>query len=198
MAYTTVAEVRALDGLADVTVYPDATLQDGIDFATELIDGYCGTSFEAKSFSVTLDGNGSSYLLTPVMFIRTITSVSFDGVAQVAADFVGRNEGLVVSKVGVFPFAPFGNNVVVAGTAGFSTTPSPRMKWAARTIARQYALELHSRIPSRALSVSNELGQFEVRAQAGGQGRPTNMPDVNAVLNANKHKPGNVGGTVFT
>lgn len=198
MPYATVADVRALDGLADVSVYPDAVLQDGIDYATELIDGYCGASFEAKSFSVTLDGNGRMAIVTGVLFIRTITSVTIDGIAQSAADFVGRPDGVVVWKGGYFIAQPWGQNVVIAGTASFTTTPDEDIKWAARTIARQYALDLHSRIPSRAISVTNEAGSFEVRAQAGGPGRPTSLPDVNAVLNRNKHKPGNIGQAVFS
>lgn len=199
MAYATVAEVRALDGLADVTVYPDATLQDGIDWATELIDDYCGTSFEYKAFSVTRDGNGRSRISTEVLFIRTITSVTVDGAAQAVGDFVGRSDGLVVWKTGFFPAQPWGENVVIAGTAGATTAADKRIRWACRTLARQWCLELHSRIPSRALQVSNELGQFEVRAQAGGPGRPTSLPDVNAVLNhpSHKHKPG-TGAGVFT
>ena len=197
MPYAVVADVRALDGLSDTGVYPDATLQQGIDFATKLIDRYTGTSFEAKAFSVTKDGNGASYIPTGVLFIRTITSVSFDGVGQVAADFLGRDEGIVVSKVGLFPFSPYGGNVVIAGTAGVTTTPDEDIKWAARTIARQYALSLHNRVDGRALQVSNETGTF-ILAQPGAQGRPTELPAVNAVLNANKHKPGHQGGTVFT
>lgn len=198
MAYASVAEVRALDGLADTSVYPDQVLTDGIDFATELIDSYCGSSFEPKSFTVTLDGNGRTAIVTGVLFIRSITSATVDGVAQTLADLVGRPDGVVVHKNGTFTAQPWGQNVVIAGTAGVTTTPSERIKWACRTIARDYALNLHTRIPSRALSISNEFGQLEVRAQAGGPGRPTNLPDVNAVLNASKHKAGHMGGAVFT
>jgi hypothetical protein len=199
MAYATVAEVRALDGLADVTVYPDATLQQGIDYATKLIDDYCGTSFEAKAFSVTLDGTSNYAIGTGVMFIRSITSVIIDGVAQNVANFLGRREGYVVRTDGeVFPFSLWGSNIVIAGTAGVTTTPPDDIKWAARTIAREYALSLHSRVSARALNLTNEFGQI-VLAQPGGQGRPTGMPDVNAVLNkpANKHKAG-MGGMVFS
>jgi hypothetical protein len=193
MAYAVVADVRALDGLSDAAVYPDATLQTGIDYATELIDGYTGTSFEAKAFSVTLDGSGSMRQYVGVLFIRSLTSVTIDGVAQTLSDIVFQPDGVIVHKNGIFLRWWWGQNVVVSGTAGVTTTAPERIKWAARTIARDYALNLHSRIPSRALQLSNEMGQFEVRAQAGGPGRPTNLPDVNAVLNANKHKAGNMG-----
>lgn len=197
MAYATVIELRALDGLADAAVYPDATLQDGIDYATELIDGYCGTSFEAKTFNVTVDGSGSVLQVVGVLFIRTLTSVTIDGVSQTIADIVMRPDGTIVHKNGIFTAQWYGQNVNVQGTAGVTTTVPKRIAWAARTIGRDWCLNLHSRIPSRTISVSNELGQFEVRAQAGGPGRPTNLPDVNVVLNANKHKPGN-SGAVFT
>jgi hypothetical protein len=197
MAYATVAEVRALEGLADTTVYPDATLQQGIDFATGLIDSYCGTSFEAKSFSVTLDGNSNFVLPTGVLFIRTITAVTINDVAEPPGNYYGRSSGLVVrGDGGLFPYSMFGANVIIAGTAGVTETPSTEIKWAARTIARQYALDLHSRIPSRALTIQSESGKIEFRAQAGGQGRPTSLPDVNAVLNRNKHKPGMSGSVI--
>jgi hypothetical protein len=174
-------------------VYPDATIQQGIDYATGLIDTYCGTSFEAKSFSVTKDGNNSTSLWIGVLFIASLTSVTVDGVAQTLSDIVARPEGVIVHKNGVFTWQWWGQNIVVQGTAGVTTVAPTDIAWACRTIARQYCLELHSRIPSRAIQLSNEAGQFEVRAQAGGPGRPTNLPDVNVVLNRNKHKPGNNG-----
>lgn len=198
MVYATVADIRALDGLSDTAVYPDATLTSGIAFATDLIDDYCGTSFEAKAFSVTRDGTGRIDLYLGVLFVASLTSVLIDGSSVPVGSFLARPEGVLVRTDGIFTPSLYGLNVIVAGTAGATATPAEEIKWAARTIARQYALELHSRIPSRALQVSNELGQFEMRAQAGGQGRPTSLPDVNAVLNRNKHKAGNMGQGVFT
>jgi hypothetical protein len=158
VAYAVVGGVRGVGGVSDAAVYPDATLQSGIDFATDLIDG----------------------------------------VSVAVGNFKARPEGVLVHTAGVFTPSLYGLNVIVQGTAGVTTTAAEDIKWACRTIARQYALELHSRIPSRALQVSNELGQFEMRAQAGGPGRPTSLPDVNVVLNRNKHKAGNMGQGVFT
>lgn len=183
MAYATIAQLRALDGLDDVAAYPDATLQDGIDFATELIDDYCGTAFEYKAFTVTLDGEGRTSLFADVLYMRTITSLKIDGVT-----FAGT---LRTYDWGVLAFTdgnvfPFGSLIEIIGTAGMTAAAPKRIAWAARTIARDYCLNLHTRIPSRALQLTNELGQIEVRAQAGGPGRPTNMPDVNAVLNRYK------------
>lgn len=198
MAYAVIADVRALDGLADTAVYPDSVLTSGIAFATDLIDNYTGTSFEAKAFTVTKDGTGRIDLYIGVLFVVSLTSVLIDGVSVPVGNFKARPEGVLVRTDGVFTPSLYGLNVIVSGTAGVTTTPAEEIKWACRTIARQYALELHSRIPSRALQVSNDLGQFEMRAQAGGPGRPTSLPDVNVVLNRNKHKAGNMGQGVFT
>src|SRR6266487_623549 len=102
MAYAVIADVRALEGMGDAAVYPDATIQQGIDWATELIDGYCGTSFEAKTFSVTLDGNGSFALFTGVLFIQSLTSVLIDGASVPVGSFKARPEGYLVYTNGVF------------------------------------------------------------------------------------------------
>lgn len=65
--------------------------------------------------------------------------------------------------------------------------PPVSIKWAARTIARQWAIDLHSRIPDRATSITTDYGQTNF-AQAGGHWRPTSLPEVNAVLNRYRHR----------
>lgn len=185
MSYATVAQLRAMDGLDDAVTYPDQTLQDGIDFATELIDDYCGTSFEPKAFTVALEGNGGGNIFIDVLFVQTITTLKIDGVTVAGGNFNIYPWGTIKSTN---VFFPYGSVIEFTGTAGMTATAPKRIAWAARTIARDYCLNLHSRLPSRALSVTNDLGQIEVRAQAGGPGRPTNMPDVNAVLNSPQFK----------
>jgi hypothetical protein len=197
VAYTTVAVMRTLDGLSNATVYPDAILQEGIDFATALIDQYCGTSFEYKAFSLTLDGTDSESLRLygpegPLMFPRTISSCTIDGVAQTTSDWVMYDHGVVVRDTGTFSYEHPGRNVVIAGTAGYSSAAPAEIAWACRTLARQYVLDLHSRIPDRALQVQSDLGNITI-AQAGGPGRPTSLPDVNAVLNRYRHRAPAVG-----
>ncbi|MFE6159807.1 hypothetical protein ACFQ7F_12950 [Streptomyces sp. NPDC056486] len=61
--------------------------------------------------------------------------------------------------------------------------PTPEtIRWCVRTIARQYCLDLVSRIPDRALQLQSEFGSIQL-AQAGGNWRPTSLPEVNAKLN---------------
>jgi hypothetical protein len=195
MAYAAVADIRGLAGMSNPP-FTDTAVQSGIDFATKRIDDYCGTSFEAKAFTVTLDGNLDYKLWTNVLFIQTLTSVTIDGVVVANSNFSFRPEGILTRIDGAwFPWSAYGRNVVVVGTAGVTTTPPEDIKWAARTLARQWMLDLHNRLPDRSIQMANEYGQF-VLAQSGGPGRPTSLPDVNTVLNANKHRSGMAGFTV--
>lgn len=62
--------------------------------------------------------------------------------------------------------------------------PTPEtIRWCVRRLARQYCLDLVSRIPDRALQLQSEFGSIQL-AQAGGSWRPTSIPEVNARLNA--------------
>ncbi|WP_330174554.1 hypothetical protein OG875_13970 [Streptomyces sp. NBC_01498] len=56
------------------------------------------------------------------------------------------------------------------------------IRWCVRRIARQYVLDLVSRVPDRALQLQSEFGSIQL-AQAGGDWRPTSLPEVNAQLN---------------
>lgn len=46
MAYATVAEMRTLDGLDDVALFPDQLLSEAIDFAVETVVVYCGQKWD--------------------------------------------------------------------------------------------------------------------------------------------------------
>jgi hypothetical protein len=61
--------------------------------------------------------------------------------------------------------------------------PTPEtIRWCVRTLARQYVLDHVTRIPDRALQLQSEFGSIQL-AQAGGQWRPTSLPEVNSKLN---------------
>jgi hypothetical protein len=200
MAYVTTAELRAMNGLGDSGVFPDADLAEAASLAKIIIDEYCGTSFgdvttpSYDSFSVTLDGNGHDRirLLTfdgnPVLFPRTIASVTVDGVSVTGVSYVLQPSGLVIRDTGIFDKdSDGGQNVVITGTAGYADSTPLDIQVAARAIARHYALDLVGRLSDRALSATGADGSFEVKAQAGGVARPTAMPEVNAILNRNRH-----------
>lgn len=196
MAYASLAEVRALDVLTgNEATYPDAALTEGIAWAKAVIDDYCGTTFEADAFTVTVPGTGARSVVLRdaagyvLQHIQTITSATVDGTA--VSDVTGWEaypDGLVVRDTGTFPVPTVGPNVTVSGTAGITSAVPEDIAWAARTLARQYVLELESKVPKRELT-AGEGGGFGPIAHAGAHGRPTNLPDVNARLRRHRHRP---------
>lgn len=190
MAYATTDEVRALEGLEDESVFPAEVVAEAIAYADLQVDTITGTSWEHKPFSRTLTGSGRRDLFLPgLVFPRSLTAVTIDGSALDPADWAGwvfQEEGYVVRDSGVFPSTWPGQNVTVEGLAGATPSAPVDIAWCARTLARQYLLDLVSRVPDRALSVQSDFGQVNL-AQAGAKGRPTSLPDVNAVLNRRRH-----------
>ena len=187
MTYASEADLLAADGMDESVVTPEMRTA-ALEYADALIDKYCGTSFTYKAFSVTLDGNGRNNINTCVLFMQTLTTVTVSG--DTVADTSGwglHEDGLLIRDSGAFSSSVVGRNVTVAGTAGVTSTPPDGIEWSALTIARQHILDQVSRIPDRALSVANEFGNIML-AQAGGHWRPTNLPDVNAVLNRHRHR----------
>lgn len=74
------------------------------------------------------------------------------------------------------------------GVSWSATNPPPvSIRWAVRTIARQWLVDLHSRIPDRATSMVSEFGQTNL-AQADRPWKPTSLPEVNAVLNGYRER----------
>jgi hypothetical protein len=186
MAYATEAELLALDGMADEAVTSEIAVTS-LEQSEELIDSYCGTSFTYKAFSVRLDGNDQRAISTGVIYIATLTSVTVDDVAAATTGWGLHEDGMVVRDTGSFASNIVGRNVVVEGTAGFSVVAPAQIKNACLLVARQMVLDQVSRIPDGATSVTNEFGNISL-AQPGGLWKPTGLPQVNAILNRNRHR----------
>jgi len=191
MAYTNLATVRAMEGMSDSTNYPDASINDGISWAKTLIDEYTGTSWEADAFSLTIDGSGTSRLtLTDpfdgrrILFPRSITSCTVDGTAQTYSGWALFPEGFVLRDEGTFTYTYPGRNVVIAGTAGITTSVPDDIAFVARTLARQYVIDLISRVDDRAVMMTTELGS--IRLAQPSTRYPTGLPQVDAILNRRK------------
>jgi hypothetical protein len=188
--YATLTEVRAMDGLADASLYPDEVLTEAIAFAEELIDFYTGTSWVHRPFTVTFEGHGSSSVTLRddqgrmVLFPRTITSATQDGVAQTTTDWALYHDAHLVRGSGIFL-----GTIVIEGTAGITAEPPHDIRWCARTIARQYAFDHFSRIPDRALQVQSEFGNIQLAQASTHPDRPTSMPEVNARLARRRQLP---------
>ena len=180
MSYSTKEQVRAAGDIADVSDTDD-NIDDAIAWADSVIDKYTGVSFEYKSFTFTLDGTGVEALHLPILYPRTLTSVDVDGYAQNTTGWAIREEGVIIRSTGVFELTFPGQNVVVSGTAGKTVAAPDQISWCSSALAQYYLLELTSQVPDRTISMANEFGQFQL-ALAGGPGRPTALPEVNAIL----------------
>ena len=196
--YATIAEVRALDNLSDATTWPDAVITDAIEWAEELIDRYTGTSWVAKTFTVTMSGRGGGTILLrtdegrPVLFPRSITAVTIDGTALTSGDWANwalYPTGKIIRDSGNFPSSTTGRNVVITGTAGATTVAPNDIAWCTRTLAGQYAQDLVSRVPDRAMQIQNDFGTVQLAQASNHPDRPTSLPEVNARLAHRRHIP---------
>lgn len=79
MGYTTVAAVRTLEGLPAAPPAgdgpTDVQVQAAIDYASALIDMWCGQWFDARERTYLLDGTGESMLILPEAPIIAISSI---------------------------------------------------------------------------------------------------------------------------
>lgn len=187
--YTTVAEVRAMEDMEDASAISDDLITEAIDYAEELIDRFTGTSWVYKSFSTTITGNDRTSILLRdiegrvILYPQTLTSVTIDGDA--VADTSGwalYPEGILTRDTGVFTDTFPGRNIVVAGTAGITSAAPNDIAWCARTLARQYILDLVSRVPDRATGVQTPDGNITFAQASAHPDRPTSLPEVNARL----------------
>lgn len=194
MAYVDLATVRAMDNMDDTGAFPDATITEAIEWATLLIDRYTGTSWEHKTTSVVIPVSGRTYHLRDeegraVLFPRSVASVTTKESATATPVAVDTTVWTLFPEGTVTSTESLTGELTATVTAGATSTAPADVQWVARTLARQYALDLVSRIPDRALSVQNDFGTVPL-AQAGGITRPTSLPEVNAVLNRRRHRVG--------
>jgi len=193
MAYTTLADVRSLSKLSETSVYTDAMVNEGIEWAAAIIDDYCGTSFESKAHTVTVDGTGSDRVFINVANLLTVTSATVDGVAvSDVSGWVVRPGGVVVRDTGSFTSSVAGQNVTIVVTAGAFVAVPADIEMAARSMARWYVLKLAAEAPDNAISMTTAAGDFRLNAQPGGKHGPTALPEVNAVLTRRRARPPSV------
>lgn len=190
MAYTTEAEVRALKPLDDASKFSGAMIAEAIEWATVRIDEETGTSWELKTHTVSVNGNGLDRIWTGIPFLRSVTAVSVDGVAETIDDtWKVSVDGYVIRPSGVYTSGDL--NVSVTVTAGATTVAPEDIQWAARTLARWYLLRLVSVVPDNSIQVVTEGGTVML-AQPGKYG-PTSIPEVNTVLARRNHRAPSFG-----
>ena len=90
------------------------------------------------------------------------TQLIQDGTDQTTTNWAIRTNGQIVRDEGTFDFTHPGQIIVVEAEYGLSQTAKADIAWAARTLARHYQLELESRIPDRALTLTDGVGQIQL------------------------------------
>ena len=193
MSYCTLSQIRAMEGMEEAYHYTDTAINEGIGFATSVIDEFTGTSWEYKAFDITVSGSNRRRISLEdpfdgrrILFPRTITTLTIDGVSQDTSVLALYPEGYLVSSEYDFGYDSPGNNIRIAGTAGITSVAPDDIAWAARTITRQYVIDLLSRVDDRAVLMTNELGT--IRLAQPGTKQPTGLPQVDVVLNRRRQR----------
>jgi hypothetical protein len=189
--YATPAEVRAMDMISgEASTFPAADLVGAINYATAVIDDFCGASFVQRYQRDVLNGTNSQVIRVTQLFPETLLAASIDGTALTAGEISDTalfEDGTMMRKSGVWTYTTPGNKVIIDYEHGLAATAPEDIRWAARTLARYHLLEQVSRIPDRAISVQSEFGQIQL-SQPGGLNRPTPLNDVNVILNRHRHR----------
>lgn len=185
--YFTLPELRELPQVGDSSKYPDSRCESVAAAVVTTIDGEVfGSSavgFVPRTVTETLDGNGRGALVLRTPYVRSLTSVTVDGVAVTVGDLVANGGILRYADAG--PTWPVGRqNVVVTYSAAYGTgsTPPPDIKEAALQLTRYRLLAgaATSEVSARALSRSDDGGT--INFATAGADRPTGYPDVDAVV----------------
>jgi hypothetical protein len=192
--YFGIAELRALPDLADDQRYPDARLEAARAWITSVIERFCGTSFVPRSRQATVyaDELSAGIVDLPDRWVLEVTSGTITAAwgaspVPLTPEQLGRlrvHVGLVLIRDGgPWPRRLDGReHVDLTYVAGFSSQPPADIKEAALQAARSRVLTLDGAkgVPSRALAITNELGN--IRLASASEDAPTGIPDVDAVL----------------
>jgi hypothetical protein len=168
--YTTPSEIRAMNMIeGESATYTLSDLVNSISYATEVIDSYVGVPFVYRYHRDVLDGTNHQDLKLTKMFPQVILAGSIGGTALTATQISNLNKyksGVIRLKDDVW---------------AFNNPPPPDISWCARTVARFWLLEMNSRIPDQATSISSEFGNIQISQP--GQNRPTGIQSVDTILN---------------
>jgi hypothetical protein len=146
--------------------------------AEQALEDACGVAFVPRYALETLSGTGSTTLIGPWPKVTAVRSVSIDGTALSAPALATVD----VELTGLF-YYPTGwtagyGNVVVGFEHGFPVPPA-RVGRACLLLAKRWLVD--TPVDDRITSMSTEDGTFSF-VTAGVRGAPTDLPEVNAVI----------------
>lgn len=183
--YFTLAELRALPGLSDTSVYPDARLEAAAAYVVEVIERVVGTCFIARSVTETHDGGRMGIPLRS-NYIQSITSATESG-AAVTDTLVNKDGAGVVYKIPAgavypIPWLPGFANVSITYVRGYSSVVPADLKEAALYASRQRLITTSPNAgqTTRRTRLTTPEGTFDFAMP--GRDAPFGMPEVDEVV----------------
>jgi hypothetical protein len=178
--YFTLAEFRALPDCSG-SAFSDAEINAAAAYFVAIVEREIGEPFIPRSYTDTLDGNYACSLVLTHPVIRSLTSVTVDGVAVTV--------GLLTAASGVLRYldgSTWSNatpsNVVVTYSAGrFTTCPADiknAVMWATRD--RLLSQSDQNGVDIRRTSVTTDYGTTSYVLP--GEKRPTGYPELDALI----------------
>jgi hypothetical protein len=179
--YFTLVELRALPDCSD---FQDADILAAAAYFVAIVEREVGRPFIPRTYTDTLDGANRRSLTLSQGSIRSLTSVTVDGVAV--------NTALLATTSGVLRYLGYTTwiwsgvqsaNVVVTYVAGKYATCPDDIKNATMWATRDRLLSQSSAagIDTRATSMTNDLGGTTTYMLPG-EKRPTGYPDLDALI----------------
>ncbi len=186
--YVTIADIRALPGMADVDKFPTALLRQVRDQFEDMVESITGTAWVPRFARVSLDGDGSNALVLPDLHPRTVVSVTIDGTSCSASDFTLYEEGLIRRESTTFPAPSYSTgprNVVVEYTHGHDAPPA-QLREEALSWIRYKVMQRLAGVQSNAIAEDNTRYSTPDPAN----GRPTGSLTLDPILvDLNEKRP---------
>lgn len=161
MAYFTVSELRSFKPeLSDAAQYPDAAITAAGALVEAMIERVAHRSFEPRSKTVTVNGEGEVCLFVPDLDVTAITAVTVTGQGE-STEFGAPELADLAVEVGVVTrrflgtFARGTQNVTVEYVHGEAVVPAPIKRAAMIETAARL---IRSDISDRATSITDDTG----------------------------------------
>lgn len=178
--YFTTAELTALP---DCSGFTEAKILAAAGHFTTIVEREVGGPFVPRSYTDTLDGNGRLELVLGRADVRSLTSVTVDGVA-VSTALLTATSGVLrhLDRATVWPTTEEANVVAVYSAGEYAACPADikdALMWATRD--RLISQSSDSAQDPRQSSMTNDLGGTNQYVLPG-EKRPTGYPELDALI----------------
>ena len=179
--YFTVAEFQA--DMPDCSDFTEAEILAAAAHFTTIVEREVGVPFIPRAFTETLTGTGGCALVLGQRHVRSLTSVTVDGVA-VTVGLLSGASGILryLDRSTIWPTTAIDNVVVTYSAGEYATCPAD-VKSAVMQATRDRLISQsseHTQDP-RQSSMTNDLGGT-VTFVLPGEKRPTGYPELDAVI----------------